>query len=137
MPQYRPRITAAASTQSIQLPEQSENQLRRQVSGSLLEMLSEVCQERIHGVRFIKPSASSGNPGFQAMRGSIVPAGIMDASVRLKSHRVNFLKSTAVSYLKFPERGCARSVSRSAWQMLRLVFNTAALRQIRTLPLIW
>jgi hypothetical protein len=36
--------------------------------------------------------------------------------------------------LKFPERGCARSVSRSASKMLRLVFDTAALHRIRTLP---
>ena len=36
--------------------------------------------------------------------------------------------------LKFPERGCARSVSRSAAKMLRLVCDTAALRQIMTLP---
>ena len=36
--------------------------------------------------------------------------------------------------LKFPERGCARSASRSASKMRRLVFDTAALRQIRTLP---
>jgi hypothetical protein len=28
--------------------------------------------------------------------------------------------------LKFPERGCARSVSRSASKMLRLVFDTAS-----------
>src|SRR5437899_683841 len=32
------------------------------------------------------------------------------------------------------ERGCARSVSRSACEMLRLVFNTAALHQITTPP---
>jgi len=32
---------------------------------------------------------------------------------------------------KFPERGCARSVSRRTAKLLRLVFDTAALRQIR------
>jgi hypothetical protein len=36
--------------------------------------------------------------------------------------------------LKFPERGCARSASRSTLDALRLVFDTAALRQMRTMP---
>jgi len=40
----------------------------------------------------------------------------------------------AVSDLKFLERGCARSVSRSASKILRLVFDTAALRQTKTQP---
>ncbi|MGA9453104.1 MAG: hypothetical protein WBW41_17375 [Verrucomicrobiia bacterium] len=36
--------------------------------------------------------------------------------------------------MKFLERGCARSVSRSVSKVLRLVFDAAAFRQIRTLP---
>jgi molecular chaperone GrpE (heat shock protein) len=43
-------------------------------------------------------------------------------------------KSLAVFEFEFPERGCARSVSRSALKMLRLVSDTAALYQIKPLP---
>jgi hypothetical protein len=39
--------------------------------------------------------------------------------------------------LNFLERGCARSVSRSAAKLLRLVFDRVALRQNRTLPNGW
>jgi hypothetical protein len=43
-------------------------------------------------------------------------------------------KSLTVSEFKFPERGRARSVSRSALKMLRLVSDSTALHQITTLP---
>ena len=46
------------------------------------------------------------------------------------AHRAS---GSVLANLKFPERGCARSVSRSGAVVLRLVCDTAALRQIMTL----